>query len=209
MMSNFRQSQLRGRDRLRGLKQAHEEVEGEMIAQRPRFERLADPGTAPQVFSSFNLFPTPPDVADQVIELARITEGMSVLEPSAGMGALAIPARESGGVVQCVEIDCQMAAYLTGLGFETANANFFRWLGGSFDRVVMNPPFKNGVDRNHIRRAMDFLKIGGRLVSVCANGPKQREALIPLATRWVELPPGSFKSEGTNVNTAIFVYDRS
>jgi hypothetical protein len=48
---------------------------------------------------------------------------------------------------------------------------------------------------------------GGRLVAVCANGPRQREELGEVCSRWIDLPHGSFKSEGTSVSTAIVVLD--
>lgn len=203
-----RDSQLLGRSRLKGLREATAEAGSEMNQQRERFIRLADPAAAPQVFSSFNLFPTPPEVAVQVIELARIQPGMTVLEPSAGMGALAKPARDAGGLVECVEIDLQMANYLIDQGFAVDCADFLTFeIGQRFDRVVMNPPFKLGVDIKHIRRALQHLKPGGRLVSVCAAGEKRRKAFAD-ATHWIDLPEGSFKSEGTNVATAIVVFDR-
>ncbi|WP_254512290.1 methyltransferase [Anatilimnocola floriformis] len=180
----------------------------EMGAERQRFDRLKGDAARPQVFSSFNLFPTPPMLAEQVIEIANIHSGLSVLEPSAGMGALAIAAREAGGAVECVEIDLPMANYLIDQGFAVECCDFLALPVGQVDRVVMNPPFKMGTDIKHIRHALEWLKPGGRLVSICANGPKQREQLQPIATRWIELPPGSFKSEGTNVATAIVIFDR-
>lgn len=205
----LRESQLRGRGRLGNLLRASKDREQEMAEERERFARLKGDDAAPKVFSSFNLFPTPPDLAAQVIELARIEPGMTVLEPSAGMGALAKPAREAGGLVECVEIDLQMANYLCDAGLDCDCADFLTWtVPRVFDRVVMNPPFKMGTDIKHITRAMSMLKSGGRLVSICANGPKQQKALQPISTHWIELPPGSFKSEGTNVNAAIFVFDK-
>ena len=76
---------------------------------------------------------------------------------------------------------------------------------GKFDRIVMNPPFANGADIQHIRHALTFLNDGGKLVAICANGPRQREALEPIAETWIDLEPGAFKESGTNVNAAIVV----
>jgi hypothetical protein len=36
---------------------------------------------------------------------------------------------------------------------------------GEFDRVLMNPPFEKQQDIDHVRRAFDHLKPGGRLSS--------------------------------------------
>lgn len=79
---------------------------------------------------------------------------------------------------------------------------------GLFDLVLMNPPFENGADIKHIRHAMTFLKPGGKLVAICANGPRQRDQLMSIATHWEDLPAGTFKEAGTNVSTALVVIDR-
>lgn len=80
---------------------------------------------------------------------------------------------------------------------------------GQFDLILMNPPFDSGSDIAHIKHAFGLLAPGGRLVSVCANGPRQREQLQPLALTsngsWEDLPAGSFKHAGTMVNTALVV----
>jgi 16S rRNA G1207 methylase RsmC len=72
---------------------------------------------------------------------------------------------------------------------------------------MMNPPFERGADIKDIKHALAFLKPGGRLVAICANGPRQVEELQPLATHWEELPAGSFATCGTQVNTALLVID--
>jgi 16S rRNA G1207 methylase RsmC len=79
---------------------------------------------------------------------------------------------------------------------------------GLFDSIVMNPPFKMGRDIKHIKHARTLLAPGGRLVAICANGPRQNEQLRPLADSWEVLPAGSFKESYTNVSAAIMVIDR-
>lgn len=53
----------------------------------------------------FGQFDTPHDLALEVIAIAEIRHGMSVLESSAGLGNLARPAAMIGGEVDCFEID--------------------------------------------------------------------------------------------------------
>jgi 16S rRNA G1207 methylase RsmC len=77
---------------------------------------------------------------------------------------------------------------------------------GTFSRVVMNPPFKNGEDIKHVKHALTFLRPGGRLVSIVANGPRQQRELKPLG-EWIELERGVFAEQGTNVNAAILIVD--
>ena len=71
---------------------------------------------------------------------------------------------------------------------------------GTFDAIVMNPPFKMGTDIKHIRHALTFLEPGGRLLSLCANGPKQRAALKAEASEWIDLPAGSFSNHPSSDN---------
>ena len=82
--------------------------------------------------------------------------------------------------------------------FLTCNGNL-----GTFDRIVMNPPFTQGADIQHILRARAMLNPGGKLVALCANGPRQQEQLKPFAETWEILPEGSFQEAGTNVRVAL------
>jgi predicted RNA methylase len=163
------------------------------------------------VVSAPNLFPTPPEIARQVVNLATVGPGVRVLEPSAGTDSLVRAIREAcpEADVTAVEINPQLAAGLSGLVQKCVCADFLA-IGedlGEFDRVVMNPPFERGADPDHIKHAFALLAPGGRLVAVCANGPRQREELGEVCTQWIDLPAGSFKTRGTNVNTAIVVLD--
>jgi 16S rRNA G1207 methylase RsmC len=71
----------------------------------------------------------------------------------------------------------------------------------------MNPPFADGADIKHILHARTFLNPGGKLVAICANGPRQQAALQPLASSWEPLPAGTFKESGTNVNTVLLTIE--
>jgi hypothetical protein len=59
-----------------------------------------------------------------------------------------------------------------------------------------------------VKWALKFLRPGGVLVALVANGPKQNAKLRPLAEAngsWEELPEGSFAEQGTNVRVAMLV----
>lgn len=159
--------------------------------------------TAPQ------LFPTPPALAARLVQIADIRPGHRVLEPSAGTGRL-IDAMPAGCIVVAVEISQPLALALRPRVQEVRCIDFLRLTPddmGAFDRVVMNPPFGQAQDIAHIRHARRFLAPGGRLVALCAAGPRQQAALQPIATTWEQLPPGSFTSEGTGVNVALLTID--
>ena len=165
-----------------------------------------------QVVSAPQLFPTPPDIARQMVELAGVRPGHRVLEPSAGTGRL-LEALPAGCHVTAVEKDVRLAEGLERFAASVFAADFLAdFTPGNvgtvkYDRVLMNPPFERGADIAHIKHAAGMLKPGGRLVALCANSPRQQDALRPLASDWRELPAGSFKSEGTGVNVALLVID--
>lgn len=76
----------------------------------------------------------------------------------------------------------------------------------------MNPPFAKGQDMAHIAHALAFLASGGRLVAICANGPRQSAKLRPVVEAaggwWIELEDGAFAESGTNVRTVMLVIDK-
>jgi protein-L-isoaspartate O-methyltransferase len=158
------------------------------------------------------LFPTPPDIAAKMVEVADIRPGHSVLEPSAGTGALidAMPNVRPNGYVEAVEISHVLSQYLKDKADKTHNQDFLEMNGelGTFDRIVMNPPFKNGVDIKHINKALEYLKPGGRLVALCANGPRQQAEFKDRADYWEPLPEGSFKTQGTGGNVSLMVLEK-
>lgn len=203
--------------RLLHLREVTEAKGEEMADQRERFDRLARKDSAPRIVASFNLFQTPPELAARLVSLASEGRALGrVLEPSAGLGRIynAVRAVDASAAVVLVDVSAECAGELyratEGDGAASLIVGDFLALGvdrlGRFDSVVMNPPFKMGTDVKHIRHAAGMLTEGGRLVALCAAGPKQRRAFEGVAgVEWIDLPPGSFKSEGTNVNAAIVV----
>lgn len=166
-------------------------------------------GQAVQVVSAPQLFPTPAHVAARMVDLARVEPGDRVLEPSAGTGALLNAVREAvdGAHVTAVEVSAALAARLAQLPNGPnyiVPADFLNVAPDTlqpFDVILMNPPFANAADIRHILHARRFLAPGGRLVAICAAGPRQHEALQGLADSWEYLPPGTF--EGTDVRTVL------
>ena len=186
-------------------------------AEAEQFHNLTDAlKQGVQVVAAPTLFATPGDIAVRMASLLGLKDGDLVLEPSAGTGrlttAVQVASEKNGKKVHitAVEINQAMAAALKSKLRDVRCADFLDCMAdvGTFHRVIMNPPFNGGADIKHIRHALTFLRPGGRLVALCANGPRQREALQPLATHWEDLPEGSFREAGTNVNVALLVIDK-
>lgn len=168
--------------------------------------------------AEFGFFETPDELARRVVDEAEISEGHTVLEPSAGLGAIAkhIPF-EFGSTL--VESDADRAKFLTGAfpAHHVICADFLNWTPGEnipakFDRIVMNPPFARRADIKHITRAASLLAPGGVLVAIASASVMFRTDALAIAFRDLvaslsgnieALPEGSFKESGTLVNTAI------
>ncbi|NTA27370.1 DUF4942 domain-containing protein [Allorhizobium ampelinum] len=160
----------------------------------------------------------------------RLTEYdlLRILEPSAGTGNLAracIPKYDSAWdreryradhVVDCIEIQPHLIPDLKAMGLgRVINADFLDVKPeaiGLYDLVVMNPPFDRERDIDHVMHALSFLKEDGQLIAIMSAGTEFRETRKSVAFRelmekmgaeWRDLPPGSFSSVGTNVNTGF------
>lgn len=171
-------------------------------------------GTYTRQKQELGAFYTPSTVANHVVALADLRLGMEVLEPSAGRGALATPVRLSGCHVDCVEIAPASAIALRSLGFRrVVEGDFLQQPPApDYDRVIMNPPFARQADIDHVLRAMQFLRPGGRLVAIMSAGVTFRQDRKASVFRALleecggditPLPAGSFRTSGTDVNTVI------
>ena len=199
-----------GLARLRGLKAEANEAAAEMAIERGRFDAIREGGPTVAV-SAFNLFQTPEPIAWLMADM--IPKDGRVLEPSAGLGRLvdAIQRRARPAELVAVEVAPQCAEQLYRRDdCRLIQGDFLACdaerLGGLFDAVVMNPPFKQGRDIKHIEHARTMLKPGGVLVSLCFDGVRQNQRLRPRVDSWEVLPAGSFKAEGTSANVALLTW---
>jgi hypothetical protein len=70
-------------------------------------------------------FTTPDSVIDRMLDLADIEPGMSVMEPSAGHGAIADRVRDLGAFVEVCEYNATLAEILALKGYEAYHGDFF------------------------------------------------------------------------------------
>lgn len=165
-------------------------------------------------------FPTPRATVDRLLEATEIEPGMSVLEPSAGKGNIADVIKETApdALLEAIEPVQDLRTILEAKGHKLVGRDFLEHTG-SYDRIVMNPPFENYQDVTHVQHAYDLLKPGGRLVSIMSEGPFFRGDKKGVAFReWLDevggtsekLPDGSFKSSErqTGVATRMVVIDK-
>jgi len=160
-------------------------------------------------------FPTPPDLAKKIVEMAEVEPGMMVLEPSAGQGGIAdyIP---SSCNIHCIELLPENVRVLLEKGYEVEQADFLTIdPAPQYDRVLMNPPFELQQDINHVSHAWKFVAPGGKLISIMSAGVAFREnrktvefrAMMDRYGYMERLPDASFKLSGTLINTVLVVME--
>lgn len=165
----------------------------------------------------FGFFETPLPVVERILKIAEPKPADLALEPSAGRGAIASKLKSLCSDVMCIELQPAHGAALLSAGFTEHQVIVADFLavdlkGAAFDVVAMNPPFARQADIRHVMHAAKLLRPGGRLVSVMSAGVKFRSDNLTRAFRDMvaarngeieDLPDGSFKQSGTNVNAVI------
>ena len=169
--------------------------------------------------NELQFFETPNDIADRMVDLAKVTGHDLVLEPSAGKGQIACAVMRKTGRsnnIHCVELHEPHAKYLQSIGFEHVfNGDFLEYNTGTlqYDAIVMNPPFSGQQDILHVKHALSMLNPdGGRLVSVMSPSVVFRTNKLTVGFRKMleeynhqifGLPEKSFRPSGTDVDTVI------
>lgn len=165
-----------------------------VIKQREKIQEVAEwkiPG----------FFPTPPEAVRLMLDKAEIEAGMTVMEPEAGAGHIAKPARALGGKVTVIESNYHLCEILRQEGFDPIYADFLTWESEQrFDRILMNPPFERLQDIDHVLHANTFLAAGGIQVAIMGAGAFFRGDRKAVAFReWLhergdyqKLPSGTF-----------------
>ncbi len=184
----------------------------------------------------FQQFSTPPTIAYLAAWAANVEASDVVLEPSAGIGGLAVYPQAWGATVAVNELDERRRGVLSHMGFDTITGEDARYIqdvpalaGVKPSVVLMNPPFSSqattGMAANtstsfeHVEAALDKLVDGGRLVTVLGAGrdgvdSKQftawmRELKKDYTVRAnVVIDGKNYRKYGTDFNVRIVVIDK-
>lgn len=179
----------------------------------------------------FQFFATPAHVADELVILANINSNHKILEPSAGRGAIVdaigrkINIRKPNliHVFELMDINISFLEKRNVISFQGKDFTLMKpqvteGVDDRYDRIIANPPFSKNQDIEHIYKMWEFLKPGGRIVTIASNHWRFASGKKELAFRqWIadthaelhEVEAGAFKESGTNISVCILIIDKS
>lgn len=160
---------------------------------------------------------TPLPWVERMIEHLDLEEGMAVLEPSAGRGAIADRLPE-GVDITVAEFSGTLREQLTAKGYDKVYSDVYN-VEGQFDAIVMNPPWEREQDAEQLLHVWDnLLKPGGRVVAVLSAMTGNRST--KLSARIAELqeehgiiepdiiPPNDWRRSGKAVRGQVIVLEK-
>lgn len=154
------------------------------------------------VSKDLQYYPTPHAVVNRVLDGLYIKTDEKVLEPSCGCGRFLDALKAKGVNAVGIEVDPSRASQARAKGHSVIVANFLETVPtGNFDRVIMNPPFAGKHYAKHVNHALKFLKPGGKLTAILPITARYDHGL--LNGKWDDIPVGSFRESGTNINTTV------
>lgn len=185
---------------------------------------------------SYQQYSTPPALSYVANYVANVTQKDTVLEPSAGIGGLAIFAKKEGAKVYVNELEPTRLSILKTLGFDEAYSVDAEQLNNLLPDhvkpsvILMNPPFSSAPERmksktdtsnakRHVEQALDRLEKGGRLVLIVGEGMRDD---APRFKNWyndlrkenaircnLTIGQDTFKKYGTSYKTQLIVIDKT
>lgn len=163
-------------------------------------------GVAIDQKKKFQSFYTPAALAEELVIQVGV-EGLRVLEPSAGGGAIVEACLKFGATqVDCVELREECREKLIGRGRAVTIGDFLALeVYQQFDRIIMNPPFAKNQDVKHVEHALKFLKPGGKLIAVMSPNQDRPgfKRLLDRGASVRQLPRDTFKESGTAIAAAV------
>lgn len=189
---------------LRDINKALSEYYGEVLADCSD-DKPTEKAASTAVSKDLQYYPTPQAVVDRVLNDIWIQAGQKILEPSCGCGRFldGIKKVERKAKLWGIEVDPTRAEIARAKGHNVFTGNFLETAPDpSYDFVIMNPPFYGTHYHKHVIHALKFLKPGGILKAILPITAETDHGLITEG-EWRDLPVGSFRESGTNINTTV------
>jgi len=168
----------------------------------------------------FQFFATPEKLADELVYLAELKQHDTILEPSAGQGAIIKAINKVCDVVpDCFELMDVNTIILkkTDLNFNLIGEDFMKNEGKTYSKIIANPPFTKNQDIDHLKEMYNCLSRGGKLVCITSeswvNGNQKKQVdfkkwLEKLDAEIIDIKKGQFKESGTTVGGKIIVLEK-
>ena len=168
----------------------------------------------------FQFFATPEKLADELVYLADLKQHDTILEPSAGQGAIVKAINKVCDVVpDCFELMEVNTLILkkSGLSFNLIGEDFLKNKGKTYSKIIANPPFTKNQDIDHLKEMYNCLSRGGKLVCITSeswvNGSQKKQVdfknwLEKEKAEIIDIEKGSFKESGTAVGGKIVVLEK-
>ena len=168
----------------------------------------------------FQYFATPDNIADIAVnKFTSLWEGQTILEPSAGRGALvkAVRRRAPKAVVDCYELMPENIEHLEKVEGAHIVGTDFCHCHDKYDRIIANPPFANNQDIDHLYMMYERLNVGGELSCIVSQHWKfANDQKCAHFRQWLEMneaeitdfDKGDFKESGTIVGTSLIFLTR-
>lgn len=164
---------------------------------------------------------TPKWICQELVDLAKLTPNIKILEPSIGKGHLAkviLKNLPKGATLEGIESVPDLALE-TGklLSIRVSCEDFLYFNDSTYDRIIASPPFTENADIRHFYHMYDLLNKGGRVVTTMHARVLTSDQAEHAACRLFlslhhaiieELPEKSFKSFGSSVKACIVKVDK-
>lgn len=179
-------------------------------------------GSKRNLKKEFQFFATPEKIAKQLVGLAELNDTDTILEPSAGQGAIIKEINEQSSIVpDCFELmDINMKILNeSNLSFNVLGNDFLtnNLKNESYSKIIANPPFTKNQDIIHLKEMFRLLKKNGRLVCITSESWKNSDKkihkdfekwLIEVKAKHIHLEKGTFKESGTMVSANIIIINK-
>jgi len=177
-------------------------------------EQIAN-GESRNLKKEFQFFATPKQLAKKLVELAELNDNDTILEPSAGQGAIISEINNVTNVIpDCYELMETNVLMLnkSGLNFNYVGSDFLKNNGKKYSKIIANPPFSKNQDIEHLMEMYNVLEDGGKLVCITSeswvHGTQSKHETFKQWLKSVngevtEIPSGTFNESGTMVGGRI------
>jgi Dimethyladenosine transferase (rRNA methylation) len=177
-------------------------------------------GEKRNIKKEFQFFGTPDKLADELAMYADLQNSDTILEPSAGQGAIIKAINKiCDAVPDCYELmDVNISVlHKSNLIYSFIGADFLKNKGKLYSKIIANPPFTKNQDIDHLKEMYKCLSIGGRLVCVTSEswvigGQKKqiefRSWLNSIDAEVIDIQRGAFKESGTMVGGKIVIINK-